>query len=127
MAAYDTIRLSLSQGYLDWFLVGRSLPLTFVDNQSAIALSKSSLITKRSKHISLRYHVVRDYCKDLCYCPTDSNRADPLTKRVPEVKYLQLFSPQVAGCDGVEEYDSDGEELHEDAALCVAKPYFSVL
>jgi len=94
MALYDMIKLTQSQGYLDWFLGGDGgkLPLTFTDNKSALDLSKSSVITKRSKHIQLRYHVVRDFVKDLCYCPTGQNRADCLTKPVVGgKKYIHMF------------------------------------
>ena len=82
-----------SQGYLGWFLENRDIPLVFVDNLSAVALSQNSLVTKRSKHISLRFHEVREYCRDLCYCPTDLNLADPLTKPLPASKYLGMFKP----------------------------------
>ncbi len=93
---YDTIKLSLSQGFLDWFLHERELPLVFTDSQSALGLSNAALVTKRSKHIDLRYHVVRDYCKDLAYCPTGVNRADPLTKPMRSDKYLSLFMTPVS-------------------------------
>ena len=92
VALYDTIRLTQSQGYLDWFLgEDREFPLVFGDNESSLALSRSSIVTKRSKHIHLRYHTVRDFAKHLAYCPTDLNRADPLTKALPRDKYLGLF------------------------------------
>jgi hypothetical protein len=65
--------------------------LVFTDNQSALALSRSTIVTKKSKHIALRYHVVRDHVKNLCYCPTDVNKADPLTKGLPGAKYMRLF------------------------------------
>ena len=83
VAIYDTSRMTTSLGFLDWFIEEDRLPLVFVDNQSALKLSANSLVTKKSKHINLRYHAVRDHCKDLCYCPTDKNLADPLTKPLP--------------------------------------------
>jgi hypothetical protein len=91
VALYDTIKFSQSQGYLDWFVEDGSLPLIFCDNQSALNLSKSSLVTKKSKHMNLRYHIVRDFARDLCYCPTDVNRADPLTKPLVGGKYVSMF------------------------------------
>ena len=69
VALYDTIHMCEGQGFLDWFLLERELPLVFADNQSALSLSKSSVITKRSKHMNLRFHKVRDHFRDLCYCP----------------------------------------------------------
>ena len=92
IALFDATRITQSQGYLDWFLEqGRETPLIFGDNQSSLALSKSSMVTKRSKHIHLRCHVVRDFAKYLAYCPTDLNRADPLTKPLAGPKYIGLF------------------------------------
>tara|TARA_B100000586_G_scaffold243223_1_gene197521 strand:- start:2 stop:718 length:717 start_codon:yes stop_codon:yes gene_type:complete len=91
VALYDVIRLSQNQGFLDWFLHEKELPLIFSDNKSALDLAKSSVVTKRSKHMNLRYHLVRDHFKDLCYCPTDINKADPLTKPLVSSKYISLF------------------------------------
>jgi hypothetical protein len=52
----------------------------FGDNQSSIALARSTVTQKRSKHMSVRLHTVRDKAKHLCYVPTDLNKADGLTK-----------------------------------------------
>ena len=95
VALYDTIKFSQSQGYLDWFLDEGELPLLFCDNQSALNLSKATLVTKKSKHMSLRYHIVRDFAKDLCYVPTGVNRADPLTKPSVGDKYISMFMAAV--------------------------------
>ena len=91
VALFDTIRLCENQGYLDWYLHGRKLPLVFSDNQSALKLSQSAVVTKRSKHIDLRYHKVRDHFKDLCFCSSELNKADPLTKSLSGKKYIGLF------------------------------------
>lgn len=89
---YDCIRLSNEQGYLSWFLdQDQRVPLLFNDNKSALALAQTSVATKRSKHMDLRLHLVRDFCRDLCYCNTKINCADPLTKAVATEKYLQIF------------------------------------
>ena len=84
------------------------MPVFFVDNQSALALAKSSIVSKRSKHMDLRLHMIRDYVKDLCYCPTGKNLADPLTKPLTSEKYISLFK-----CD-------PGEEIVEEAHACCA-------
>ena len=100
VAIHDTIKLCQGNGFLDWLLEqGKQVPLIFTDNKSALDLSKSSVITKRSKHISLRYHVVRDHCKSLCYVPTDLNKADPFTKPLHGGKYLALFKTDEIGDD----------------------------
>ncbi len=103
---YDSLRLSQGQGYLDWFLEEKELPIHFGDNQSSLALAKTSLPTKKSKHFMLRYSLVRDHCKSLCYCPTDDNRADPLTKAVPAQKYIQIF-------DATDMHDEPEQENEE--------------
>ena len=103
-AVYDSIMLYRSQGLLDWFLEDKALPLTFVDNQSALHLSKSTLVTKKSKHVLLRYHTVRDHARDLCFVPTKENRADGLTKQIPQPKLLEMFAPAEAYYKHGDEY-----------------------
>ncbi len=57
------------------------------DNQACIALTKNPEDHKRTKHIQVKYHVIRDYvAKQLVafvYCPTASQLADIFTKGVP--------------------------------------------
>ena len=90
-ALYDLVRITQSQGYLDWFQEQGTLPVCFSDNQSALALANTTVTTKRSKHMEVRLHMLRDVASDLCYVPTSINKADPLTKVIPQVKVLQLF------------------------------------
>ena len=92
VSMYDCIRLCQSQGYLRWFLDDKKeLPLIFSDNKSALALSKTSVATKKSKHYALRYMLVRDHFKTFGYVPTDLNLSDPLTKPLSSGKYIQIF------------------------------------
>ena len=91
-ACFDCIKLSKSQGFLDFVLEeDQVIPLTLCDNQSAIALAHSSMVTKKSKHIMMRYHEVKDHFESLCFVPTDVNMADPLTKPLPSDKYVKMF------------------------------------
>jgi hypothetical protein len=64
----------------------------FVDNTSAISTAVSSDFKPRSKHYALRYLKVRDHASALCYCPTELQKADVLTKSsVPgEVRRMVL-------------------------------------
>lgn len=83
-------------------LVPPTTPL-MCDNQSAIAMSASTAITDRSKHIDTRYHHVRDLVKEgvveINYLPTDVMLADTLTK--PATGHsIQLGAPD--GSDGVD-------------------------
>ena len=115
---YDSLRLSQGQGYLDWFLEEKELPIHFGDNQSSLALAKTSLPTKKSKHFMLRYSLVRDHCKSLCYCPTDDNRADPLTKAVSAQKYIQI----VDATDMHDEPEQENEEQNIQSYLVETFP-----
>lgn len=105
IALYDTLVLTKSLGFRNWFLEEKELPLVFCDNQSALKISQNSLPTKKSKHYMLRLMLVRENYKSLAYVPTDKNRADPLTKGVTADKYIQLFD---AGYDPA--MDDDVEE-----------------
>jgi hypothetical protein len=57
------------------------------DNQACIALTKNPEDHKRTKHIQVKYHVVRDYVAqklvEFVYCPTKSQWADMFTKGLP--------------------------------------------
>ena len=66
ISMFDTIKLSKSAGYLERFMENRELPLIFSDSKSALALSESAVVTKRSKHMAIRYHEVREHAEDTC-------------------------------------------------------------
>ena len=57
-----------------------------VDNQAAIALSKNPEYHKRTKHVGIRYHRIRQEQENkfvaVDYVPTEANPADILTKGV---------------------------------------------
>ena len=57
--------------------------LIFEDNQRAIALSKNPVNHQRSKHINVRYHVIRSAQNAgkiiIKYCPTADMVADVMT------------------------------------------------
>jgi transposase InsO family protein len=60
------------------------------DNQSAIHLAKNSMFHKRTKHIDVRYHWIRDCLEDglfeLDKVHTDDNGSDMLTKPLAKEK-----------------------------------------
>ena len=72
----------------------------FCDNQGAIALAKNPVNHKRSKHIDIRFHFIRDEITEdrLCleYIPSGDNLADIFTKPVTAVK-LKEFKPLLMG------------------------------
>jgi len=66
------------------------------DNQSAIAIAKSPGHHERTKHISIKFHFVRDNVDKehvkLQYCPSKMMIADILTKAIPREQFEILRS-----------------------------------
>lgn len=62
-----------------------------MDNQSAIRLVKNPEYHKRSKHIDIRYHFVREKYEEgifsLDYISTDNMVADIFTKSLPTQRF----------------------------------------
>lgn len=56
----------------------------YCDNSSTIKLSKNPVLHRRSKHIDVRFHFLRDLTKagvvDLVHCQNQDHIADILTK-----------------------------------------------
>ena len=61
------------------------------DNQAAIKIANNNQITKRSKHVDISCHFIRERFKnqdiDLCYCHTDKMAADGCTKGLAKAKF----------------------------------------
>ena len=68
----------------------------FEDNQSAICMTKKPQFHGRSKHISIKYHFIRDQVDKgsvkLQYCPTEDMVADMLTKGLLKEQFAKLRS-----------------------------------
>lgn len=69
-------------------------PVIKMDNLSAISLSKNPVFHKRSKHIKLKYHFIRE-CVDrgeieLEAVGTSDQLADILTKALAKVRFQDL-------------------------------------
>jgi len=62
-----------------------------VDNSGCIDFSKNPVETKRTKHIDIHYHFVREAITTdkvtLKHCATDDNVADPMTKELGKTKH----------------------------------------
>jgi hypothetical protein len=74
-------------------LTGATATVTvFSDSQSASKLVYTPAISRRSKHINIKYHYVRDLADDktICvkYCQTELMPADMLTKSTSKQKHL---------------------------------------
>lgn len=66
----------------------------FEDNQGAIALAKNPEFHKRTKHIDIRYHFVREKVENgqmvLEYCPTQDMLTDIMTKPITTAQFDAL-------------------------------------
>ena len=64
------------------------------DNQGTIAMSKNPVGYKRTKHIDIKYHFVREAVQEesihVTYCPTNDMLADILTKPLPKSRFEKL-------------------------------------
>ena len=88
IAMYDCLRVVQSQGFLDF--IGLDPPI-FCDNQSALALCRTKLVNRKSKHILLRFHVLRDHADKFLWVDSLRNKADGLTKRLCAARYNDFF------------------------------------
>lgn len=70
--------------------------IIYEDNQSAIKLAENPIHTNRSKHIDVRYHVIREYVKNnvitLQYLPTAEMIADIMTKSLGKVLHARFVA-----------------------------------
>ena len=64
------------------------------DNQGAIAMAKNPVGHKRTKHIDIKHHFIREAVRagtvTLEYCPTSQMIADILTKPLPKLQFESL-------------------------------------
>ena len=94
--------------------------IVFQDNQSTIAMATNSKASRRSKHIEVKYHYVRDAAErqiiKIKYCPTERMLADIMTKPLPESRFVDLVSHIVHSPQrrwvGVLDYNSAGGYVH---------------
>ena len=68
--------------------------LIYEDNQGAISMAKNHVFHKRTKHVQIRYHFVREAVEQgtiiLEYCRTDDMLADSFTKGLARDKFEKL-------------------------------------
>ena len=66
----------------------------YEDNQSAISMAKNPQFHGRTKHISVKYHFIREQVDkkavELKYCPTEEMVADMLTKGLAKEQFQKL-------------------------------------
>ena len=65
-----------------------------VDNQATIMFANNKQISKRAKHIEIKYHFVREMIKNktiaLTYCRSIDNISDIFTKPLPRIKFTNF-------------------------------------
>jgi len=68
----------------------------YCDNESAIAMTGNPLQHFLTKHISIRYHFIREHVEDgdieMHFVPTDQQLADIFTKPLPEIQFNKLVN-----------------------------------
>jgi hypothetical protein len=71
-----------------------SIPLVKVDNKSAISLIKNPVLTDKSRHIEIKYHLVRENASKgriaVEFIGTSNQLGDVLTKSLGKVKFQEL-------------------------------------
>uniref|UniRef100_H3GB65 Reverse transcriptase Ty1/copia-type domain-containing protein n=1 Tax=Phytophthora ramorum TaxID=164328 RepID=H3GB65_PHYRM len=89
----------------------------YEDNQGSIALAKNPQFHKRTKHIDIRYHFVREKVEDgqvvLQYVSTTDMLADIMTKAITAVQFQVLRSKL-----GIQGYRYDLHSVGPQAFLC---------
>ena len=97
-------------------------PALMVDNQPAIALAKNPILHDRSKHIDVKFHLLRDYVDGrqivIEFVETGRQLANVLTK---PLRCLRLTELEMIGMEGVQRIAIGlGEELLDNLLLpCV--------
>ena len=69
-----------------------------VDNQGSIFLAENPVIDRRTKHVEVHYHFIRDYVAngqvEIFYVPTKEQLADSLTKNI-SFSILEYFRHEI--------------------------------
>lgn len=71
------------------------IPLIYVDNQSALNMCESYENSRRTRHIDIKYHYIKDLIHkkliELEYIKTQDNVADIFTKSLNNIKFAKFF------------------------------------
>jgi len=67
-----------------------------IDNQGAMKLAENPVHHKRTKHIDIKYHHLRELVENqeilLKYCPSEDMMADILTKNLSKQKHIKFVN-----------------------------------
>lgn len=87
----EVIYLKRLLNYIGFEKYVQSPTQIYCDNQSAIELSKNAVLHKRSKHIDISFHFIRELVEKkepkVTYLRTDQMLADILTKPLLKLKH----------------------------------------
>lgn len=69
--------------------------VTYCDNEAAVAIAENNSTPKRTKHIDIRFHWIKEQVKanelTLHHCPTADQIADGLTKALESAKFKKFL------------------------------------
>ena len=91
----------LKQLFADLNRDANEIPVLFMDNQSAIRLVKNPEFHKRSKHIDVRYHFIREKYEEkvftIQYIASNEQLGDIFTKALSKIKF-EKFRTLIGVC-----------------------------
>ena len=68
--------------------------ILYGDNKGSIDLASAPVFHKRTKHIEIRYHLIREHIDngiiEVIWCLTADNIADIFTKALPTIKHVAM-------------------------------------
>jgi len=102
LAAQEVLWTRKIFGFLSTGGDGSELPptLVFCDNQAAIKMATKPSFKGRTRHISRRFHFIRECIATgqirLEYCSTNDMLADILTKSLGPIKFTKFLSSLLA-------------------------------
>ncbi|CAA7399994.1 unnamed protein product [Spirodela intermedia] len=106
-----------------------SVPMLKVDNKSAIALIKNSVLHGHSKHIEVKYHLVRESAEkgqiNVEFIRSEEQLGDVLTKPLGKVKFHE-FRAKIGLVDVRGKYSKAQEEIVVNGEPCMSSTSFRV-
>jgi hypothetical protein len=97
-------KLRVARRIREWLVGTEGAYPVYEDNQACIKMAEGDGVTKRAKHIDVRYHVTREAIQKgeitLEYISTEEQVADALTKNLGQVKFKKLALTKMLGSEG---------------------------